>query len=120
MSGKGEAYRTYRKRELALIRKLVLAVASICIITVLTVMVSAIKSKAVSETADPDSCKYYTSIEISKGDSIWSLASEYIDSHYESKEAYIDEVIQINSLSDADDIVAGEYIIMPYYSSESK
>lgn len=62
--------------------------------------------------------KYYKSIVVESGDTLWELADEYgIEKQYESHQEYIDEVIHINGLMD-DHITAGQSIIIPYYSSE--
>lgn len=62
--------------------------------------------------------KYYKSIVVESGDTLWNLAEEYgVLEHYGSHQEYIDEVMRMNGLSD-DQITAGQYIIIPYYSSE--
>lgn len=61
--------------------------------------------------------KYYKSIEIKKGDTLWSIASEYMDlQHYNGISDYINEVKEMNALTSYQ-ITAGNYIIIPYYSS---
>ena len=64
------------------------------------------------------SFKYYTSIQVSYGESLWSIAKTYQDEHYDRIQDYVDEVIRINHLRDGDSITAGQYLIIPYYSSE--
>jgi LysM repeat protein len=59
--------------------------------------------------------KYYTSIQIQAGDTLWGLADDYISEEYHSMNDYISEVKQLNSL-ETDDIHAGEYLTIPYYS----
>ncbi len=58
--------------------------------------------------------KHYKSILIEYGDTLWAIASEYKDSHYDSVHDYIDEVMQINHLKN-DKIHAGQYLLIPYY-----
>lgn len=74
-----------------------------------------------AEAGTPESSryKYYTSIQIEPGSSLWDIAEKYASSEYESLEAYIQEVRQINHL-DEDTIYAGSYLCIPYYSSEYK
>ena len=60
--------------------------------------------------------KFYTSIEIKPGDSLWSIACRYSDGHYSSIQKYIEELKQINNLS-SDTIHAFEYLLVPYYST---
>lgn len=61
--------------------------------------------------------KYYTSIRIEPGDSLWSIASSYISADYEDMNDYIKEICEINHISQ-DDIHSGQYLTIPYYSSE--
>lgn len=62
--------------------------------------------------------KYYTSILIHKGDSLWTIADEYMSEQYKSQKDYIKEVKSINNLS-GDSIHAGQYLVIPYYSIQS-
>ena len=62
--------------------------------------------------------KYYKSIIVSRGDSLWIYAAEYADEdHYDSYQNYIDEVLQMNGLS-SESITAGQHLVVPYYSAE--
>lgn len=66
------------------------------------------------------SYKYYKSIEITKGDALWSIANDYFDPiHYKSTLEYVKEVMKMNNMT-SDDIITGSYIIIPYYISEEK
>lgn len=66
------------------------------------------------------SYKYYKSIEVAKGDSLWSIAQNNIDTeYYKNTCEYVTEIKRLNSLS-SDNIVAGSHIIIPYYSTEFK
>ena len=67
------------------------------------------------EEASPVSYKYFTSILVYPGDTLTSIARQYADQHYESIEDYIEEVRVTNHLQE-DEIRAGEYLIVPYYS----
>lgn len=63
--------------------------------------------------------KYYKSIIVQNGDTLWDYAGEYGgDGQYKNNRDYIKEVMRLNSLSDHK-IVAGQYLILPYYSSIS-
>ena len=75
-------------------------------------------SGAIRTQAAPSeiSCKYYTSIEVQSGDTLWSIASDHITEEYRDMNAYIDEVCSINKISQ-DEIHAGQYLTIPYYSS---
>ena len=47
-------------------------------------------------------------------DSIWDIAGEYVEGTGVSRQEYIQEVCELNGL-EADEIVAGEYIVVAYY-----
>lgn len=76
-------------------------------------------STAEAGTSESSRYKYYTSIQVEPGSSLWEIAREYASSEYEDLEDYIREVRQINHL-DQDTIYAGSYLCIPYYSSEYK
>ncbi|MDE5823667.1 MAG: LysM peptidoglycan-binding domain-containing protein [Lachnospiraceae bacterium] len=62
--------------------------------------------------------KYYKSVEISKGDTLWSIANDNFDSaHYKDINEYVTEVKKLNALN-SDNIIAGSHVIVPYYASE--
>lgn len=63
--------------------------------------------------------KYYVSIRVESGDTLWTIADEYIDGFNIKKDDYINEVCEINEIS-KDDIHAGDYIVVPYYSQDVK
>lgn len=75
------------------------------------------KSKAKSDKEDV-LYKYYKSIVVEAGDSLWDYAGQYAnEDYYTSYNSYIKEVTEINHLKD-EKIVYGQHIILPYYSNE--
>lgn len=62
--------------------------------------------------------KYYTSVPIHPGDTLWEIASEYCHDSVQITD-YMDELKQINHLR-GDDIHAGRYLTIVYYSEEYK
>lgn len=58
--------------------------------------------------------KQYISIQIQSGETLWSIASEYVKDTNVSKEEYIAEVTSVNNLKDSQ-IHSGQYIIIPEY-----
>ncbi len=64
--------------------------------------------------------KYYTSVYVNPGDTLWTIAGEYYDLGYENRKEYINEVMDINHLTHASDLQSGTVIYVPYYSYEIK
>ncbi len=58
-----------------------------------------------------------TSVQITEGDSLWSLASEYYTEEFSSVSDYIAEIKRMNGLS-SDVLYAGNYILIPYFAVE--
>lgn len=58
--------------------------------------------------------KYYKSIEITSGDTLWSIAEENMSDEYESIYEYIEEVMDMNNL-ETDEIHDGQHLTVAYY-----
>lgn len=90
---------------------------TVLLITGFSVCLFSFKTKAQNETEEV-AYKYYKSIVVDSGDTIWDYAEEYAhEDYYDSYESYIKEVIRINAMQD-DSIQSGQYLIIPYYSYE--
>lgn len=65
-------------------------------------------------------CKYYKSIMIEEGDTLWSIASQNLNdvNINITISAYIKEIMKMNGLQ-SDRITAGMYLVIPYYSSNN-
>lgn len=96
-------------------RQCFMLVLTVILILTLTISYHAIVSKATSSD-EPVVYKYYKSIEISYGDSLWSIAETYAAEEYTAIQNYIKEVMLINHLTDTS-LTAGEYLIIPYYTT---
>ena len=92
------------------------AMAAILTVVVLIVIVGTMSGSAhtLTRTAADTSYKYYTSIAVTQGDTLWSIARQYASPEYSSIEEYVLEVQQLNHLTDTC-IHAGEYLMIPYY-----
>lgn len=107
--------RIRRRRELR--RRFFTFILALILSAGISITFFSFRTKAQNNT-DEIQYKYYKSIIIEAGDTLWNLAEEYgISEYYGSHQEYINEVMQMNGLSD-DQITAGQYIIIPYYSSE--
>ena len=110
-----------RRRQYRRQKNLMILISSLCLALALAILFGSFLSEAEAKEPEVTYYKYYANVEIQPGDTIWELAADYMDErHYESREAYIREVQELNSLADTDSIVSGQYLILPYYSTEYK
>lgn len=92
--------------------QMVALTAGLAVAVVLTVVGgSRIHTALASDAYSTSTC--YTSVRIAPGDTLWSIADEYMDTGWSDRESYIEEIRAINHLTD-DDIQAGAYIVVPY------
>ena len=114
------ANESLRKREVVVRRQRgILALAIIIIVAFGILLGTSMNALASSDKDIASYNKYYVSIRVESGDTLWNIADEYVDGFNIDKTDYIAEVCQINEIS-SDDIHAGDYIVVPYYSQEIK
>ena len=70
-----------------------------------------------SASSDQTVYKYYKSIEIQPGDTLWGIAEETMTSEYDSIPEYVEVLKEMNSLK-SDDIEAGQHLIIAYDDTE--
>lgn len=85
------------------------------------VVTGAILFGAIRTEAAPseETYKYYTSVTIEAGDTIWSIAQEYQTPECGDMTDYVAEICSLNHIKD-DQIHTGQYLTIPYYSTEQK
>lgn len=66
------------------------------------------------EVGTPLMEKYYTSIEIKNGDSLWSIADQYVENSGMSTAQYVQELRSMNRLRE-DTIHSGQYLTVAYF-----
>lgn len=108
-----------RLRRQIVMRRRIMCLCMACFLMIIgAVSYKSIKSNAQTDSEDIN-FKYYTRITVEYGETLWDIANDYIDyEQYKDKEEYIHEVCHINHLDAADDIKAGQYLVVPYYSHE--
>lgn len=107
------ALRLRRERRRKMFVMFAAVAATLCMIVLCAAFYGAIKANASS------GYKYYTDIVVEPGDSLWTLAVEYVDyEHYRDINCYINEVRSINHLAEESGLTAGQILIVPYYSAE--
>jgi len=109
-----------RKNQSFFSNKAHLSVICFSIIFMLLIICSGIiiANAAVSDDFKSDQNKYYTSISIEKGDTLWSIASNYV-SGPKTISNYVNDLKTINNLQ-TDCIYQGQNLIVYYYSTEQK
>ena len=58
--------------------------------------------------------KYYKTICIEAGDTLWDIAGEYMTDSNMTRQEYVDAICTLNDI-EADEIVAGDQLIVMYY-----
>ena len=98
-------------------RRIFLVFAALFVATLGSIVFGSIFSKAKNPTADIPQYKYYKSITIEQGDSLWSIAEEYCTDAYEDTREYVSELKQLNSLT-SETIHAGQHLLVVYFDTE--
>lgn len=107
----------YQNRQIQVRRNILTLIMSVIAVVIASISFLSFSTEANDMEHQP-SYKYYKSIEISKGDTLWSIANDNFDpDHYKNIYDYVAEVKKMNALA-SDTIIAGSYIIVPYYSTE--
>lgn len=115
---RAKAKREMRKKQVR--KNILLLVLTTLILSSLFIFFASVSIEASDmEHQQQVSYKYFKSIYISKGDTLWSIAEANMDEHYSDTGEYIDEVKRMNSLT-SNNIVCGSYLIVPYFSTEYK
>ncbi|MEI3340432.1 MAG: LysM peptidoglycan-binding domain-containing protein [Eubacterium sp.] len=105
----------YRKRN----QFITVVIAFIVIIAGMVVGGNLLQSHRAEASNAYEKVVYYKSVEIEDGDTLWTLADQYMGDEFKDKESYIEEVKRLNHLSD-DTIQAGSYLMVPYADTVSE
>lgn len=62
---------------------------------------------------------YYTSVTVDKDDTLYGIASEYVNMQPRSLERYMKQIMELNHMK-APTVYYGQVIVVPYYSDELK
>lgn len=102
------------RRQQEMRQHFLLFLITFCLIITCSFTLSTFRSNAKNEPVTSYKC--YKSIAVSNKDTLWSIATEYMDEeHYTSITDYIAEIKNTNAMS-GDAIHYGEYLIIPYYA----
>lgn len=110
--------RNIMRRKQVAKRRMILLLTAVFMITIGSVVYGSMFSSAQEQSTDAHQYKYFKSIEIQSGDSLWSIAEEYCDDAYDGDiREYIAEIKELNSLT-SDNIHAGKKLLVIYYDTE--
>ena len=108
--------RHIRKRKI-LKRRIAVVMACICMFAAIGILGSMILTDAKAETDNHETVyKYYKSIVIKSGDTLWSIANEYKSENCTTQD-YISEVKTLNGLV-TDNIQDSQHLMIVYYDTE--
>ena len=107
-----------RRAKIVAKRKMILLLTTVLLITIGSIVFGSIFSSAQSSAEESGiQYKYYKSITIEQGDSLWSIAEKYCTDAYEDTREYVDELKELNSLT-SDIIHEGQHLLVAYYDAE--
>lgn len=88
------------------------------IVFMLSIVFFSVIVSAKEKAPEAPQYKYYTSIQIDQGDTLWTIAEEYCYDSSQLKD-YVREIKEINNLK-SNEIHAGNYLTIVYYSDMYK
>lgn len=97
------------------LRRQTLVIAGIIIISLAILLGSSISALASAKEQEPLH-KYYKSIQVKNGDTLWTIADRFTADGTLTKKKFIQEVCELNHLS-TDQIHSGESIVVVYYAT---
>ena len=107
-----------RRAQKVQMEKRLIVVISIIVVSLGILLGSSIRAFA-SAREKAQLHKYYTSVQLRQGDSLWKLAGEYASTD-QSEQEFIDEVCEVNGISESNTLHSGQYLVVPYYSETEK
>ncbi len=120
ISAYGYAFRTRnsgmnRQRKL---RKsgMLLGIAAVLLAGFLALMIGLKLSEKTTVAGGSEAVRYYKSITIGQGDSLWTIAEQSMGPGVTDKRAVIDEICRINGLT-SETIHAGAHLVIPCYEA---
>lgn len=111
--------RIQRREHTVRIQKRMIVITAILMISAVILLGSSIRAFAGSRDYSQPVYKYYTSIQVQSGDTLWDIADTYTREFDIDKEEYIDEVCRMNHLQNGE-IHSGDYITVAYYSGQKQ
>lgn len=107
-----------KREKIVKAQKRLIFIIAVVIVSSIILLGSTIHAFANSSDNRPVN-KYYTSITVESGDTLWDLSDEFINGYNIDKNDYINEISQLNNLTNYE-IHAGQSIVVAYYSRDVK
>ena len=99
-------------------RKMILSVLA-AFVLIFSIMFLSVSFFSDAKNEKDNFKKYYSSVVVTAGDSIWSIAEEHMDPmHYRSTRNLVSEIASINKISTDANLQAGSCLIIPYFEEE--
>lgn len=95
----------------------IMLIFAIILLSVLMLFIAPYRTKASADNTSVCRNKYYTSIYVNCGDTLWSIADKYITDEYSDNFQYINEIMSINNMQDSN-IKSGMKLCIPYYADQ--
>lgn len=98
----------------------ILYMVTVCIAVCMILSLYITMAEAKGSDSSLPRYKYYKTIEVEDGDTLWNIADRYMGSDYKDKKTYIKEVMEMNQLGSENQIYDGQQLTVAYYSTERK
>jgi len=105
------------RKSICMMQKVIIFIAICSLLLIFGVWFgsSFMSSSKANAAAERTNYKYYKSIQIESGESLWSIAQKYKTQDFKDISSYIREIKNINNL-DSSKIHEGHYLTIPYNS----
>ena len=108
-----------KKKQTVKRQAFLVAVMFLTILATVFVITGCLRANQVKASSVKEENVYYKTIQVEEGDTLWTLADQYIGNSSFDRQQYIDEVKEMNHLAD-DTIESGAYLMIPYVETVSE
>ena len=113
-------YAKRQRRRRVMKQRMFLALLAVVFVLTGTIVCGGMMLKAHGNAQEaPVEYTYYKSIEIHSGDTLWSIAEEYMPQSYDDVQDYIADIKELNHLT-SDQIHDSQYLLVSYTDTEFK
>lgn len=109
----------YIKRTAVVRTEKMILVSLFLVALIISIMIISSKTYAGNFKSDNNSVKLFKSVTIYAGDTLESIAADYMTEEYSSVSSYIKEITSINGICEDHNLIPGNKLIVPYYTSKN-